>query len=207
MADLAPFVSFFHQSHAGVGVSRPFLIPSQLKRGVSAKGGGDAAGGAPPHPGSVHPSVHPRVLLPSTSAFLKPGVSLYVTKLGFFLPEFPQAGNFVPNRSREITPEPGACWRQEERRGAGRPRRTSPYFQSVFQVLCSGHCRSARAAASSSGSTGGTGSVLREDERARGARVGGWEMIKAKVWALRWPEELAPSLVPLVAAVPCPEHL
>lgn len=85
---------------------------------------------------SIRPSVRPRVLLHSTSAFLKPGVSFYVTKLGFFLLEFLQAGNFIPNRSSEITPKLGACWRQGERRGAGRPGRTGPYFQAVFQVLC-----------------------------------------------------------------------
>lgn len=68
---------------------------------------------------SVHPSVRPRVLLRSTLAFLKPGVSFYVTKLGFFLPEFLQAGDFIPNQSREINPGAGGlleaggterCW-------------------------------------------------------------------------------------------------
>lgn len=130
MADPAPFISFFHQSHAGVKVRRPFFIPSQLKSGFS-KGRRRS-----PSTPRACPSVRPRVLLHSTSAFLKPGVSLYVTKLGFFLPEFLQAGNFIPDWSSEITPELGACWRQGERRGAGRPRRTGPYFQAVFQVLC-----------------------------------------------------------------------
>lgn len=135
------------------------------------------------------------------------GAFLVCDEAGIFPPGISAGWQLHPKLEQRNNPRAGGLL---EAGGAERcwpPPQDWSVFPGRFSSALLGHCRSAQAAASGSGSTGGTSSVLGEDERAGGARVGGWEMIKARVCALRWLEELAPSLVPVVAAVPCPEHL
>lgn len=171
---------------------------------VSAKGGG----GAPPHPGPVRPSIRPS-LCPALQHLGVPeaGGFLLCDEAGIFPPRISAGWQLHPKPEQRNNPQAGGLL---EAGGAERcwpPPQDGSVFPGCLSSALLGHCRSVRAASSGSGSTGGTGSVLGEDERAGGARVGGWEMIKARVCALRWLEELVPSPVPIVAAVPCPEQL